>query len=132
MTQLCRDHLGLPGEYRWCEEADEQVASALLDLIFERGNFGRKVPVHYNLENITAKAKARGTFTYLKQISRVIWHGKSVQRNSTVLKPFVFIKEFSSLFNRRVRASKGHLIKDLKSGSELSKLHKALGLNTRM
>ena len=132
LTRLCRDHLGLPGEYRWCEEADEQVVSDLLDVIFERGNFGRKVPLHYNLENITAKAKSRGTFTYLKQISRIVWNGKSVQRNSTVLKPFVFIIEFSSLFNRRVRASKGHLIKDLKSGSELSKLYKALGLNTHM
>ena len=63
LTRLCRDHLGLPGEYRWCKEADEQMVSDLLDLIFERGNFGRKVPDHYNVENITAKAKARGTFT---------------------------------------------------------------------
>ena len=131
LTSLCRDHLGLPSEYKWCEEADERVVSDLLDLIIERGNFGRKVPNHYNVENITAKAKVRGVFTFLKQISRVVWHRKNVQRNKTVLKPLVFIKEFSSLFYRRVRASKGHLIKDLKSGSELSKLYKELGLNTR-
>ena len=131
LTRLCRDQLGLPGKYRWCEEADEQVVVDLLKLIFERGNFGRKVPIHYNLENITAKAKAGGVFTYLKYISGRVWNGQSVQRNCTVLRPFVFIKEFGVLFIGRVRASKGNLIKDLRSGNELSKLYKALGLNTR-
>ena len=130
LTRLCRDHLGLPGEYRWCEEANEQVVSELLDLILERGNFGRKVPNHYNIERLTAKAKARGVFIYLKKISREIWNGQSVQRNITVVRPIAFIKEFAALFNRRVRASKGHLIKDLQRGNELSKLYKALGLNT--
>ena len=85
----------------------------------------------YNLENITAKTKTKGLLTYLKQISGIIWNKQSVQRSKTVLRPFIFIKEFDALFNRRVRASKGHLIKDLKRGNELSKLYKALGLNMR-
>lgn len=131
MTRLCRDYLGLPGEYRWCEEADEKVVSELLELILERGNFGRKAPNHYNIENITAKARAKGLFTYLNQISSAVWKRQSVQRSITILRPFVFIKEFATLFNRRVRASKGNLIKDLKTGNELSKLYIALGLNTR-
>ena len=131
MTRLCRDYLGLPGEYRWCDEADEQVGAELLDQIFERGNFGRKVPNHYNIERITSKAKVRGLFTFLKQTSRGVWNGQRVQKTKTVLRPFVFIKEFSVLFNNRVRASKGHLIKDLKKGNELSKLYIALGLNTQ-
>lgn len=83
-----------------------------------------------NIERITAKAKTRGTFTYLKQISRVVWNRQTVQRNKRVLRPFVFMKEFGELCNGRVRASKGHLIKDLKSGNQLSKLYIALGLNT--
>lgn len=58
LTRLCRDYLGLPGKYSWCEEADEQVVSELLDLIYERGNFGRKVLDHYNIENITEIGRA--------------------------------------------------------------------------
>ena len=92
LTRLCRDHLGLPGKHRWCEEADEQVASALLDLIFKHGNFGRKVPDHYNIENITAKAKAKGLFAYLKQIGRVVWNRQSVQISIRVIRPLIFIK----------------------------------------
>ena len=132
LTRLCRDHLGLPGEYRWCEEADEQVVSHLLNLIYERGNFGKKVPNHYNIENITSKVKSKGFFAYLRQISDEVWKRESIQSSIAVIRPFLFIKKFCVLLRSRFRASKGHLIKDLKSGNDLSKLYKELGLNKRI
>lgn len=127
LTRLCRDFIGLPGEYSWCNEADQQTAAPLLELVFDRGNFGRKVDNHYNLQNIVAKVRSRGFILFLSQTARSIWTGQSVQQRNIITRPFVFLKEFGILFSSRMKASRGKIVSDLKDGDQLARLYKELG-----
>ena len=127
LTRLCRDFIGLPGEYSWCNEADQQTAAPLLELVFDRGNFGRKVDNHYNLQNIFAKVRSRGFILFLSQTARSIWTGQSVQQRNIITRPFVFLKEFGILFSSRMKASRGKIVSDLKDGDQLARLYKELG-----
>ncbi len=43
VTRMCQMYLGLTEDITWCSSADETVCKALMDYIFESGNFGAKI-----------------------------------------------------------------------------------------
>lgn len=129
LTRLCRDYIGLPGTYSWCEEADKKTVDALLQFIFDRGNFGRKVDHHYNVEIITAQARSRGFLNYLNQYCTALWANEKVQRHHYMVRPVIFIKLVGKWLRTRMKESGRDVFNDLRTGNELSKLYKELGLD---
>ena len=126
LTRLCRDYLGLPGEYSWCEEADEQVASDLLNLIFERGNFGRKRSGPQTVEKYATEIRSIGFFSFMRLISGAVWHSPRVQNNVIFLRPLIWPSEFFKRLRKRISERPDHLLEDMNRGSELLKLYKEL------
>ena len=130
LTRLCRDWLGLPGSHGWCEEADEETdeetVTELLDLVMKKGNFGRKLENPHKVENIAAKIGTRGFFPYLMQTAGNVWNSGKVSGSNRVLRPFVWTKEFGNLLSRRLTARPTHLVEEIRSGDEMSRLFKKL------
>ena len=128
LTRLCRDYLGLPGEHNWCNEADERLVKNLLELIFQRGNFGRKLEEPHTVEDYIGAIKTKGPISFLKLISNVVWNSSNVQKSYVVLRPFMWISEFIRRTGKRLRERPEHLLEDINRATEISQLHKDLGL----
>ena len=128
LTRLCRDYLGLPGDHNWCNEADERLVKNLLELIFERGNFGRKLEEPHTVEAYIETIKTKGSISFLKLISKVVWNSSAVQNSHVVLRPFMWISEFVRRTGKRLRERPGRLLEDVSRGKEISQLYRDLGL----
>lgn len=128
LTRLCRDYLGLPGDRKWCNEADERLVNNLLELILERGNFGRKLEEPHTVEKYMGEVKNNGIISFLKLISNVVWNSSAVQNSRVVLRPFMLISEFIRRTGKRLKERPEHLLEDVNRGKEISQLYKDLGL----
>ena len=129
LTRLCRDYLGLPGEYNWCNEADEGVTENLLEFILERGNFGRKHEGPQTVVKYSVGLENQGFFCFLKSISRVVWNSTRVKNSFILLRPYVYLGEFVSRVWKRLSERPANIFEDINRGRKISKLYKELGLN---
>lgn len=127
LTWLCREWLGLPDKITWFEEADQRLAEQLLDEVFKRGNFGRKLDKDRRLETVVVGIRRLGFFHYLQHGGLYKWQAS---RKYPVLRPFAWAyqlcrwgKKGAGLLFRPQR------IKDeLDTGRDLYSLNKQLGL----
>ena len=85
MTRMCQMHLGLCCQIDWCNNADEQLASDLLENLLTTGNFGHSLGSDSNIENVTTNIKRYGLFRYLQIAGEHNWKAYHKHR---WLKPF--------------------------------------------
>ena len=127
LTWLCREWLGLPGKITWCEEADPLLAEQLLDEVFKRGNFGRKLDKDRRLETVVVSIRRLGFFHYLQHGGLYNWQAS---RKYPVLRPFAWAYQLCRWGKKgagmifRPRKMKD----EMDTGRDLYSLNKQLGL----
>lgn len=127
LTWLCQEWLGLPDEITWCKEADPLLAEQLLDEVFKRGNFGRKLGDVRELESTSVSIRKIGFFHYLQQGGLHNW---LASRKYPVLRPFAWAYQLCRWGKKGAGLIfRPRKIKDeLDAGRDLYSLNKGLGL----
>ncbi len=85
ITCMCRKWLGLPDEITWCNDADEDLADAILRRIFIDGNFGHERPV---TDGIQVEIRKKGLFPYLQFAGMTNW---KLAQKYRILRPFAWL-----------------------------------------
>lgn len=89
ITRMCKLWFGLPDDITWCNNADEETAMQLMELIFDYGNFGKKRLNEGNpVENISIDVSRYGLFRYLQTTGESTW--KAYHKHH-FLKPFAWL-----------------------------------------
>ena len=128
MTKMCRLWLGLPDSAAWCDSADERTARQLLELVFEKGNFGVKDPYVYRpMENVSMSVKEQGFFRFLQSTGRANWQASERHR---FLRPFAWLYQLFRFMWRGIKAIfRGEKLRsDISSGNEKSDFYDRLGI----
>ena len=127
LTWLCQEWLGLPDEITWCKEADPLLAEQLLDEVFKRGNFGRKLGDFRELESTSVSIRKIGFFHYLQQGGLHNW---LASRKYPVLRPFAWAYQLCRWGKKGAGLIfRPRKIKDeLDAGRDLYSLNMRLGL----
>ena len=128
LTRLCRDWLGLPGAHSWCEATDVKTVAALLELVFERGNFARKLDSPHKVEKTTKTIRTQGFFPYLMRTAGRVWNSDVVSGSKSMLRPLIWTKESGRLIISRLTERPDHLVEEIKRGEEIARLFKKLGI----
>ncbi len=88
LNQICCDYFGMPEDLLWNIRIDPKTEEELLELFFERGNFGRKMGPPRPAEAVTLSIRTMGFFPYLQSAGLRNW--KAAQRHP-VLRPFAWM-----------------------------------------
>lgn len=88
VTRMCQIYLGLNSNISWCAGADPQLCKQLIELILEKGNFGKKVSIESNktINTLQSLKNIPGFFIRLHQRGCFNWHA---------VKKYPFIKPFA-------------------------------------
>ena len=89
VTKMCKMWLGLRDDITWCNNADEETANELMEMLFQSGNFGRK---EHNedrpMKGIIMESSKQGVFHYLQVTGEATW--KAYQKHH-FLRPFAWL-----------------------------------------
>lgn len=128
MTRMCREWLGLPDPITWDRNADPETALELLETVFARGNFGRKLGEERRVEGVGVNVRRKGgVFHYLQDAGLKHWEAA---RRYPVLRPFAWgwqLCRWVKLGCRYVLHPSG-IRKQLDSGKNLYALQQKLGV----
>lgn len=98
VTKMCKLWLGLPDDITWCDEADEETACRLLEMIFLSGNFGRKEHNQDSpMKGIIMESSKYGVFHYLQITGEYTWEA---YHKHPFLKPFAWLYQSCRLAKR--------------------------------
>ena len=129
ITKMCKLWFGLLDEITWCDNADEQTAMQLMELVFDYGNFGKKRLHEGNpVENISTDVSRYGLFRYLQMTGESTW--KAYQKHR-FLKPFAWLYQiFRFAKSGIVALFSGEKDKvDTSQAKEKYNLYQKLGIN---
>ena len=89
VTKMCKRWLGLRGDITWCDDADEETADQLMEMILQSGNFGKKdsneeIP----MKGIIMESSKYGLFQYLQITGEYTWEA---YHKHPSLKPFAWL-----------------------------------------
>ncbi len=129
ITKTCKMYLGLPDTFTWCDGADADTATDIINMVMQKGNFGVK---ELNKENkpmdwVAFVIKRDGFFKALQEMG--VNNFEICQRNR-------FFRLFAWLFQLFRFARKGlsalfrgeNLVKEANAGNQKADLHKRIGL----
>lgn len=89
VTKMCGLWLGLPDDITWCDNADEETAQQLMQMIFDSGNFGRKEQNQDRpMQGFIMEASKYGVFRFLQIAGETTW--KAYQKHH-FLRPFAWL-----------------------------------------
>ncbi len=98
VTKMCKLWLGLRDDITWCDEADEETACQLMEMIFHSGNFGRK---EHNedrpVKGVIMESSKLGMFHYLQTTGENTWEA---YHKHPFLKPFAWLYQSCRLAKR--------------------------------
>ena len=86
VNRICNWHLGTA--FSWTADIDPETEDALLEHLFERGNFGRKLGADRPVEAISLSVREQGLFPYLQQMGMLHWEAA---RKHAFLRPFAWM-----------------------------------------
>ena len=86
INQICNHHLGT--SFDWGETVDAETEEVLLEHLFARGNFGRKLGSDRPVEAVSLSVREQGLFTYLQNMGMLHW--EAAQRHA-FLRPFAWM-----------------------------------------
>ena len=86
INQICNHHFGTA--FSWDERVDAETEESLLEHLFMRGNFGRKLGADRPVEAVSLSVREQGLFPYLQRMGRLHW---KASEKYAVLRPFAWM-----------------------------------------
>ena len=129
ITKMCKMYLGLPDSITWCDRADADTATEIMQIIMKKGNFGLKE--HYigkkPMELLSFDIKRRGLFKSLQEIGL---NNFEICRKNRFWRPFAWLFQLFRFAGQGIAALlRGeNLIKDINSGNRKADLYEKLDL----
>lgn len=129
LTKMCKMYIGLPDTFSWCDGADADSATELMQIFVSKGNFGIKAfyKGKRSLQKFTFNAKRNGFFKTLQETG--VSNFPICQRN-WLFRPFAWLFQTVHFVWRGIVAllKRERLIKDINDGKKKADLYKRLGL----
>lgn len=102
VTTLCKKYLGLPNRITWCDSADEELVDAVLQHLFDNGNFGQKRGEEYrSVDSLSRNIKKEGVFRYLQRAGLINW---PAAREHAFLRPFAWLYQIARYIHKGIAA----------------------------
>jgi len=111
----------------WCDEADKDVCKALIRLIMDDGNFGRKKGIEKNVEAVSTSIRNKGVFKWLQYAGKANW---KLYHRYSFLEPFAWIYQVFR-YTRQMIVVSGRImyfLTDYKTGKKREKVMKRAGV----
>ena len=86
INRICNQYLGTA--FSWTADVDPMTVEALLEHLFERGNFGRKLGTDRPVEAVSLSIREQGLFPYLQNMGLLHWEAA---RRHAFLRPFAWL-----------------------------------------
>ena len=86
INRICNRYLGTA--FSWTADVDPMTVEALLEHLFERGNFGRKLGTDRPVEAVSLSIREQGLFPYLQSMGLLHWEAA---RRHAFLRPFAWM-----------------------------------------
>ena len=86
INRICNQYLGTA--FSWTADVDPMTVEALLEHLFERGNFGRKLGTDRPVEAVSLSIREQGLFPYLQSMGLLHWEAA---RRHAFLRPFAWM-----------------------------------------
>ena len=128
VTKMCKLYFGLPDRITWCDQADSDTATQLLETVMHGGNFGRKDPYVYKpMKELTSGIRKKGLFRVLQEAGVANF---AICRRNRFFRCFAWLFQTFRFLGRGIVAlfRGDHLKKDLKDGNEAANFYRKLGL----
>lgn len=101
VTRMCQMYLGLPNELSWCRGVDTSLCEELMELIIDKGNFGRRD--HDSNTAIWVINGMRNPVYFMRLLQqRGRTHWRAAQRYP-VLRPFAWMYQIGRYARRGLR-----------------------------
>lgn len=130
LTKMCRTWLGLPDMITWCDNANNETAQQILELVFHFGNFGIKNQnEHLAMESFSVGIRRHGLLRYLQTTGEKNW---TASQNHKSLRPFAWIYQSFRYFGKGTSAllHGERFSKDISKGTERIELYKKLNIDS--
>ena len=100
VTKMCKKWLGLRDDITWCDNADEETADQLMEMILHSGNFGRKEHNEDSLmKGIIMETSKHGVFHYLQVTGEATWNA---YHKHPFLRPFAWLYSVLPVCKKRI------------------------------
>lgn len=129
VTQVCRKYLGLPAEIHWCEGAESELCSELMDSLLSSGNFDRKRGKGSSVERVVSIIRRKGLFKSLQTSGEYNW--KAYHKHKW-LKPFAWAFQIGRYAKKGFQAKRSgtQLKEDFARGRRRTELLQKLNIRT--
>lgn len=128
VTRMCELYLGLPTR-KWCKDTDDDICYALLDYIYNSGNFGNKqnndtgrsIQTIYNIYSISS------FFKLLQKHGKMNWN---LAQKYRLFHPFAWMYQLCHFINKGLRRNEAiaQFNNEYRKVVERKKLFSALGV----
>ena len=126
INQICNHHLGT--SFDWGETVDPETEDALLEHLFTRGNFGRKLGSDRPVEAVSLSVREQGLFPYLQSMGMLHW--EAAQKHA-FLRPFAWmhtVGRYAKKGTRLLFHSPDQVQDQFTGGRKINSLLRKLGL----
>lgn len=129
VTQMCKKYLGLPAEIHWCEGAESELCSELMDSLLSSGNFDRKRGKGSSVEGVVSIIRRKGLFMSLQTSGEYNWNAYHKHK---WLKPFAWAFQIGRYAKKGFQAKRSvtQLKEDFARGRRRTELLQKLNIRT--
>lgn len=127
VNRICDHHLG--SSFCWDAAVEPETEEALLEHLFERGNFGRKLGVDRPVEAVSLSIREQGLFPYLQRMGLLHWEAA---RRYAFLRPFAWLHtvfRYAGKGTRLLARSPAQVRSQISDGMKINTLLHRLGLD---
>ena len=126
ITKVCQEYFGLTDSITWCNSADDEVCTSLMDSLLSSGNFGKKRGSGRKVENTITNIKRYG-LRYLQTAGEFNW--QAYHRHKW-LKPFAWIYQIGRYAKQGLQTKRNTKLirEDIERGKQKNDLLEKLKL----
>ena len=127
VNRICDHHLG--SSFCWDAAVEPETEEALLEHLFERGNFGRKLGADRPVEAVSLSIREQGLFPYLQRMGLLHWEAA---RRYALLRPFAWLHtvfRYAGKGTRLLARSPAQVRSQVSDGMKINTLLHRLGLD---
>ena len=135
VTAMCIKYFGLPNNIGLTEQSEDELLNALLEILFEDGNFGRKANESADKLNdrktmgTIYNIKRNGFFKYFQSIGLSMW---IPCKRYQILKPFAWVYGIVRTIYKGVKANikMGNFREQVRKSNDRHTVYKKIGIKT--
>ena len=127
INRICNRYLGTA--FSWTADVDPMTVEALLEHLFERGNFGRKLGTDRPVEAVSLSIREQGLFPYLQSMGLLHWEAA---RRHAFLRPFAWLHtvcRYAGKGTKLLFHAPGSVQAQLSGGMKINELLRRLDLD---